>query len=102
MYMTEIEILQEVSSKVPDFCLGVLEMKVVVEPSGEALLELIKGRVAELEGSMSVEAITDYKAINGKLISDSSSFGKKIPVTHKAKTFILMAADNNIIRAVLS
>ena len=41
-----------------------------------------------------------YKAINGKLISDSSSFGKKIPVTHKAKTFILMAADNNIIRDV--
>lgn len=65
MYMTEIEILQEVSSKVPGFCLGVLEMKVVVEPSGEVLLELIKGRVAELEGSMSVEAITDYKAIKG-------------------------------------
>ena len=41
-----------------------------------------------------------YKAINGKLISDSSSFGKKIPVTHKAKTFMLMAADNNIIRDV--
>ena len=41
-----------------------------------------------------------YKTINGKLISDSTSFGKKIPITHKAKTFMLMAADNNIIRDV--
>lgn len=66
--MTEIEILDVVTSKVPGFCLGVLEMQVVVEPSGDALMELIKSKIAELEGSMAVELVTEYKAIKGSKV----------------------------------
>ena len=61
--MTNISISESCKSQLPNLCLGILEMNVVVGPSGSELLALVVDKIASIHKEIPLSAISEIPAV---------------------------------------